>query len=190
MLSHGGVLRIYSEDDLEGTLITRQHAEGIRGIQFIQLKDVVVVNVESDFMHLPGYIEAIGAFFRKHGISIDNMISSQTVITITLNQADMKSHAPDGLAHELLQELRRFENSTEEDTTRVEASSLTELYIGGEDFDRPGLMRTITDTLSQEGINIETSAQPKNPRVMIIGVATVDATRALKALHERLIEEA
>jgi len=139
-------------------------------------------------MNQEGYIERIGDFFRKYHISIDNIVSSETSITLAVNQKDLEKVDMDLVASDLEKDLENLEDDDGEGSVKVYHAPISEIYIGGEDIDSPGLMMHISTILAEHGINIATNMQPMNPRVVIIGVSRDREQEAVKVLHERLVE--
>jgi aspartokinase len=84
--------------------------------------------------------------------------------------------------------LENLEENWGDKTTQVNCASISEIYIGGENIDSPGLMMEISTILAEHSINIATNMQPMNPRVVIIGVSREHEQEAVKVLHEKLIK--
>ena len=137
-----------------------------------------------------GYIEQIGDFFSKHDISIDNIVSSETSITLTINQEDIRHATANELSKNLQKTLCEFEKNVTQCDVTVQHMPISEIYIGGEHIDSPGLIQKISTTLAKNSINISTIKQTASPHVVIIGVAQELEKTAVRALHATLIETA
>ena len=48
-------------------------------------------------MNRKGYIERVGEFFEEYGLSIDNIVSSETSITLTVNEKDLSGQGMEDL---------------------------------------------------------------------------------------------
>lgn len=70
----------------------------------------------------------------------------------------------------------------------IQKRPLSEIYIGGENINHPGLTGRIGNILAKNGINIETTMQPLNPIVMIYGVSRENENNAVIYLHQELIK--
>lgn len=189
LFTNSWAMRIYSDSDQDGSLVTMDGNIDSSGILFIQSKPAIVIRIESFCMHKIWYVEKIGEFFNKHNISIDNIVSSQTIITLTLNDKNMGDTKIDEILVWLEEELTKFEDGDDVDSTLyITCKKLSEIYIGWENFDYPWLLKKITTTLADANINIDTGKQPSDPRVVIIWVDRHRTKEVVKLLHRELIE--
>jgi aspartokinase len=62
-------------------------------------------------MNQEGYIERIGDFFRKYHLSIDNIVSSETSITLTVNEKDVENTDMDIMILSLREYLENLEEN-------------------------------------------------------------------------------
>lgn len=190
LLKNDGTIRLYSQEDNEGSLITIKWDPESKWVLFVQSKPVIAINIESFYMNKKWYIEKIGEYFKKHEFAIDNLVSSGTAITITLGERKNMSHSElKTFIAWLKAELSVFEDDKDtESTLNIAYEKLSEIYIWWENFDHPWLIKTISTVLSDAGINIATSKQPMNPRVVIIWVDRNKQNEAVRLLHKELIE--
>ena len=65
-------------------------------------------------MNQEGYIERVGDFFRNYHISIDNIVSSETSITLTINEKDLKEKDINTVVSKLRDNLGELEKEGEE----------------------------------------------------------------------------
>jgi aspartokinase len=189
LLADGGGIRLYSESDPEGSLVTLHGDPESEGVLFVQSKPVSTVTVESYNFEKNGYMERIGDFFGRRGISIDNLVSSETSITVTFNEKSLAGQEADILLAELRQDLEEFEADRAGAPVSVSRRALSQIHIGGERIESTDLMARISATLAGCGIAIETGMQPSHPRVVIVGVAREREHEAVRALHGALVEE-
>jgi aspartokinase len=186
----GQQILLYSEENTTGTKVSLLGDPESKGVLFIQSKPVTVITITSYSMRESGYLAHITEFFKQRTLSINNITSSETSITLTINEKAIQSRAANTLMEELKKSLYWYENSHENDLIRPEVtlSPLSEIYVWGENIDSPGVLTRIAQTLSQAGINVDSNMQPFHPRVVIVWVARNRANEAVRLLHAEFIQ--
>ena len=182
-----GILQIYTEDDPIGSIISLDWDEMSTGFLFIASKSLKVFTISSYQFNIPWYTEYLAHFFTKKGINIDNIVTSQTQISITIADKDTLKYSIESLRSELLGYLKIFETDSAISPT-LSIEDHANIYIGGEDIDFPGSLAQISSILREHSINITLLLQPLHPRVVIIGVKKKDEKHTLDVLHRWLIE--
>ena len=185
---NGGKLQIYTENDPLGSLVSLIGNPSEKGILFVQSKAIHVFMITSYQFNTPWYTEHIWHFFTREGINIDNIVTSQTEMTITVADKDLQWREIYPLRERLLQSLREFESSSKI-SPEIRIEEYVNLYIGGENIDFPGILSRITAVLQKAVINIALMMQPLHPQVIIIGVRKSDESRAIDCLHREFIEQ-
>ncbi len=185
---NGGKLQIYTEDDPLGSIVSLSGNPSEKGILFVQSKAIHVFMITSYQFNTPWYTEHIWHFFTREGINIDNIVTSQTEMTITVADKDLQWREIHPLKEALLQSLREFESSSRI-SPEIRIEEYVNLYIGGENIDFPGILSRITAVLQKAVINIALMMQPLHPQVIIIGVRKSDESRAIDCLHREFIEQ-
>ena len=182
-----GILQIYTEDDPVGSIVSIDGDSTSSGFLFIASKSLRVFTLSSYQLNIPWYTEHLAHFFTERSINIDNIVTSQTQISITVAEKNIIKYTLDVLQKDLLQHMQVFESgSTVSPTLSIEDHA--NIYIGGENIDYPGSLAQITAILREHSINITLMMQPLHPRVVIIGVKKMDEQKALDVLHKWLIE--
>jgi aspartokinase len=183
----GGKLQIYTESDPIGSIVSLHGDTQIRGFLFVQSKALCVFNITSYQFNTPGYNEHLAHFFSMRKINIDNIVTSQTEISITLIKKELHNHDISLIANELSHYLGRFEVSSNI-LPLVIAEEYVNIYIGGERISAPGALAEITRILATHAIDITLMMQPLYSQVIIVWVNKKDESSALECLHRWLIE--
>ncbi len=159
-----------------GTLILSENMKTQGLIAVTLKKEVVCVNLYSTGMlEAPGFLSRVFEIFKKHGISIDVVATSEVNISLTLDH-------PDGL-EKAEAELSEFaEVHVEKDRAII--------CLVGEDLKRtPGIAGKVFKILGDANINIEMISQGASQINLTFVVKSSDGEKAVRALHRKFFEK-
>jgi aspartokinase len=146
------------------------------GIEIVAVRDVpLAIEIRDPKMiSETGFIEKIGTFCSEHGISIDQMATSEGSVTLTFTK---------DIDDATLRELR--ENIDEELPATITVSrNLAAIFCLGNNMKRPGVMSEATLALNVAEADIHIATQGKNESVMTFIVDPEKMDEAAKAIHE------
>ncbi len=196
IFDNGGYIRIYSDADEEGTIVTeRWPKETEPWIEFVQSKPVISFSIEGKNFQKPGYFKTIYTFFESRNISIDNIPSSGARINIILpiEKNLLKSGKESILSWygELEQELKLTLKDFWGEEAGIEISKTLKyiVYVGGHNIDYPWMLAMVAKTLGTIGVNLGPIIQTDEAKVIAFWVDETHHMEAVKALHTVLVEE-
>lgn len=140
-----------------------------------------------------GFIAELTRLFEEEGISINDVLTSSTVVSFTMNlpkdSADQeelraKIRKIRGMMSSVVVNGESFDCYTQWD------KGLSNVVIIGEELkDKQGVLSTISGVFSAEGVNVEGITQTPGQRKVSFYVSQRDAKKAVQALHRLFIDK-
>lgn len=140
-----------------------------------------------------GFIAELTHLFEEEGISINDVLTSSTVVSFTVNLP--KDKADQEVLRAKIRKIRGKMSSIDVDGELYDCytqwdKGLSNVVIIGEELkDKQGVLSTISGVFSAEGVNVEGITQTPGQRKVSFYVSQRDAFKAVQALHRLFIDK-
>jgi len=170
------VIRDTTDSEDQGTLITQEGEVHDEIVKSITSKPVYLVRTESvEHAYESGFAEYVFGAFRRHGISVDMIATSNTEIACSVDIKNGNKTALDEAVKEINQEYG-------EKSAYIEKG--TQINVVGEGMkDRPGVSAKILCAITSKGINDEIVSKGGEINFGFV-VQEQHGNNAVKAIHE------
>jgi aspartate kinase len=170
----------------EWTVIDHDWDPKARWVQFVWGKpDELLISISLDNMSEPGLMYLIWRSFSKRNISISQVSTSETSLTLT---CDKNNNGHIDKAIKVLKKVLRIEENDERNfIKKQEKNALVYVIWQNMKWDI-WILADVADTLKYEKINTKMITQWAEERAIIIWVDEKDRKKAIRVLHKKLIE--